>query len=52
MNPWTKKYAPQKSSDIKGQDSAIKQLQEYVGNFNKHKRSARPIRGASGYGKA
>ncbi len=49
--PWTKKHAPQKAGDIRGQDSMTKQLREYVTEFKRHKGKALLLWGPTGCGK-
>jgi replication factor C large subunit len=51
MIPFTKKYAPRKLSDIKGQEKAIKELKEVIDNFKKQRKKAIWIYGPSGCGK-
>ena len=45
------KYAPQNSSQIVGQDSAVKELKEFVLNYKKKKHKAALLHGPSGNGK-
>ncbi|MBI5390718.1 replication factor C large subunit [Candidatus Woesearchaeota archaeon] len=49
--PWTKKYAPQKLSDIKGQDKAVQRIREFVLNYKKQKKKALLLYGPTGTGK-
>ncbi len=50
MQPWTKKYEPRKSSEIIGQDEAIKQIRAHLRNFRKEKKAAL-LYGPNGSGK-
>lgn len=51
MEPWTKKYTPKNTKEVIGQDQAVKQLEEYVHNFKKHRGKAILLWGPSGCGK-
>lgn len=51
MHPFTIKYQPKKTSEVVGQDSAIKKLKDFVVNFKKQKKNAILIYGPSGVGK-
>lgn len=51
MLPWTIKYRPKKSSEIKGQIDAVKSLKDFVENFRKKKKKAVILYGPSGNGK-
>ncbi len=49
--PWTKKYEPKNSSEIIGQDSAVKAIKEYIANFKSGKTKAIVLYGPPGCGK-
>jgi len=51
MHPYTKKFEPEKISDIIGQDAAIKELKDFILNFKKSKKKASLIYGPPGTGK-
>lgn len=51
MEPFIKKYSPLKSSEIVGQDEALKQLKDFIVNFKHAKKKASFIYGSSGIGK-
>ncbi len=51
MIPFTKKYAPKTLEEIKGQDSAIKEIENFVSNIKKEKKKALLIYGPPGTGK-
>lgn len=51
MLPWTIKYIPKKSSDIIGQETQVKRLQDFVKDYKKEKKKAILIYGAPGCGK-
>ncbi len=51
MHPFTIKYQPRKTSDIIGQDTALKKLKNFVVNFKKQKKNAALLYGPSGTGK-
>jgi replication factor C large subunit len=51
MKPWIRKYQPKSLKDVKGQDSAVKQLEDFVTNFKKQKKKATIAYGQSGTGK-
>lgn len=51
MHPYVKKYIPEKSSEIIGQDDAVKQLKEFILNFKRSKKNAALLSGPSGTGK-
>ena len=51
MQPFTIKYKPKKTSEIIGQDDAIKKLKNFVVNFKKQKKNAALLYGPSGTGK-
>jgi replication factor C large subunit len=51
MQPFTIKYKPKKTSEIIGQDDAVKKLKTFVVNFKKQKKNAALIYGPSGVGK-
>jgi len=51
MQPWIKKYTPIKEKDIKGQDTALKELKDFIQNYKKQKKKAVLIYGPSGSGK-
>ena len=49
--PWTKKYAPHKSTDIISQEKAVSDLKEFMKNFKKHSKKSALLFGPSGTGK-
>ena len=51
MLPFTIKYQPKKISEIIGQDTAIKNLKNFVVNFKRQKKNAALLYGPSGVGK-
>lgn len=51
MEPWTTKYAPKKSSEIKGQEKALKELESFLSNYKKQTRKAALLHGPIGTGK-
>lgn len=51
MEPWTKKYAPKKREEVRGQDTSVTALHDYVTNFKKHKGKALLLWGPTGCGK-
>ena len=51
MQPFTIKYKPKKTSEIIGQDAALKKLKEFVINFKKQRKNAALLYGPSGVGK-
>ncbi|MCH8329160.1 MAG: AAA family ATPase, partial [Nanoarchaeota archaeon] len=51
MQPFTIKYQPKKTSEIIGQDTAIKNLKNFVVNFKRQKKNAALLYGPSGVGK-
>ena len=51
MQPFIIKYQPKKTSEIIGQDEAIKKLNNFVVNFKKQKKNAALLYGPSGVGK-
>lgn len=51
MEPFIKKYSPLKTSEIVGQDNALKQLKDFIVNFKHQKKKAAFIYGGSGIGK-
>jgi replication factor C large subunit len=51
MQPFTIKYCPKKTSEIIGQDKALKKLKDFVVNFKKQRKNAVLIYGPSGVGK-
>jgi replication factor C large subunit len=51
MQPYIKKYSPEKSSDVVGQDSAIADLKNFIVNFKKSSKKAAFVYGPSGVGK-
>jgi len=48
---WVKKYEPEQISDIEGQDKALSELNDFVGNYSKQKKKAALVYGPSGSGK-
>ena len=38
MKPWIKEYQPKSLKEVHGQDSAVKQLVDFVDNFKKQKK--------------
>ena len=51
MQPLTRKYEPRTCKEIIGQDSSLKELQNFIINFKKQKKKAALIYGPSGTGK-
>ncbi len=51
MIPWIKLYQPKTIKDIEGQESAVRQLKEFIENFKKQKKKASIIYGPTGCGK-
>jgi replication factor C large subunit len=51
MQPFTIKYQPKQTSEIVGQDTAMKKLKEFVVNFKSQKKNAVLVYGPSGTGK-
>ena len=51
MQPFTIKYQPKKTSEIIGQDIALKKLKDFIVNFKKQKKKAALLYGPSGVGK-
>ena len=51
MHPFTIKYQPKKTSEIIGQDAALKKLKDFVINFKKQRKNAALLYGPSGVGK-
>ena len=51
MHPYTKKFEPEKISDIIGQDTAVKELKDFIVNFKNNKKNAAFLYGPSGTGK-
>ncbi len=51
MLPWTKKYEPKHLADIKGQDDAVNELNNFIVNFSKQKKKAVIVYGPAGCGK-
>ncbi|MEK0337652.1 MAG: AAA family ATPase, partial [Nitrosopumilus sp.] len=51
MQPFTIKYQPKKTNEIIGQDTAIKNLKNFVVNFKRQKKNAALLYGPSGVGK-
>jgi replication factor C large subunit len=49
--PWTEKYRPVNFEDIKGQESSLKQIREFVENFKKGRKKAILLNGGPGVGK-
>ncbi len=50
MEPWVVKHIPETTDEIQGQDSAVKDLKEFVANYGKDKKAAL-IYGPPGCGK-
>ncbi len=51
MIPWTRKYRPENTNEIKGHDKALLELKNFILNFKKQKKKALIIYGQSGLGK-
>src|SRR3989338_5315030 len=51
MQPLTRKYEPRTCKEIIGQDSSLRELQNFIINFKKQKKKAALIYGTSGTGK-
>jgi len=51
MIPWTKKYQPERISDVEDQSSALDVMKGFVENYKKQKKKALIIYGPSGNGK-
>ena len=51
MQPFAIKYRPRKTSEIIGQDAAIKKLKDFVVNFKKQRKNAAWVYGPTGVGK-
>jgi len=51
MQPYIKKYIPEKSSGIIGQDISLNELKNFITNFKNQKKKAAFIYGPSGVGK-
>ena len=51
MQPFTIKYKPKKTSEIIGQDTAVRKLKDFVVNFKRQKKNAVLVYGPSGVGK-
>ena len=51
MIPWTKKYQPEKISEIEDQDPAMSDMKNFVENYKKQKKRAVILYGPSGNGK-
>lgn len=51
MHPYIIKYLPKKTSEIVGQDIALKKLKDFVINFKKQRKNAALIHGPPGVGK-
>lgn len=51
MQPWIRKYEPKFSKDVKGQDTAVQQLSDYIQNYKQQKRKALVLYGPNGCGK-
>jgi len=51
MTPWTKKYQPKNTSELKGHDKALLELKNFILNFKNQKKKAAIIYGQSGIGK-
>ena len=51
MQPLTRKYEPRTCKEIIGQDSSLRELQNFIINFKKQKKKAALIYGPSGTGK-
>ena len=51
MMPFITKYSPKKISDIVNQDAGVKELENFILNFNKQKKRAALVYGHSGTGK-
>jgi replication factor C large subunit len=49
--PWIIKYLPKETKDLVGQDSAIKELKNYISNYMGQAKKAALIYGSSGSGK-
>ena len=49
--PWINIYKPKASKDIVGQDSAVKEISNFISNFKRQKRKAMIIYGPPGCGK-
>src|SRR3989338_1710107 len=51
MKPFTEKYSPKTIKGIVGQDESLKQLSDFVVNYQKQKKKAAFIYGPTGSGK-
>ncbi|MBS3131347.1 replication factor C large subunit [Candidatus Woesearchaeota archaeon] len=51
MHPYAKKFLPEKSSDIIGQDMAVNELKDYISNYKSQKKKAALLFGPTGTGK-
>ncbi len=51
MHTYTKKFTPEKLSDIIGQDKALKELKDFIVNFKKQRKKAALVYGVPGVGK-
>jgi len=51
MIPFIKKYEPKKTSDIHGQDSAVKQINDFISDYKNQKKKSALIFGPVGVGK-
>lgn len=51
MHPYTKKFQPEKVSDIVGQDTAVKELKDFIVDFKQNKKNATLLYGPPGTGK-
>ena len=49
--PWTLKYAPSSPENIKGQESAVLQIENFLAKFEKQKKKALLLHGPPGCGK-
>jgi replication factor C large subunit len=49
--PWIIKYVPHRLDQIKGQDTAVMQIRQFLQNFEKQKKKAIVLHGPSGCGK-
>ena len=52
LEPWTKKYSPQKPEDLVGSEKSFARIIDYVENYSTQKKKALLIWGPSGTGKS
>ena len=52
MQPYIKKYSPEKCSEIVGQEKAIRELKSFIVKFKEQRKKAAFIHGPSGVGKS